>query len=70
MNAPVRQLKRPYSSAYPAFGRREPSSRRWSHRRPATRLLFIAITLGALSIGFHAAPYLSSHASAIVAPLP
>jgi endonuclease YncB( thermonuclease family) len=70
MNAPVRQLKRPYSSAYPAFGRREPSSRRWSPRRPAKRLLAIAIILGAIAIGFHAAPYLSSHASGIVAQLP
>jgi endonuclease YncB( thermonuclease family) len=73
MNAPVRQLKRPYGPVYPAFGRRGPSGRRWSPRRPirpVKRLLAMAIILGAIAIGFHAAPYLSGDVSGIVAQLP
>lgn len=73
MNAPVRQLKRPYGTAYPAFGRRGPSDRQRSPRgpvRPAKRLLALAIILGFIAISFHAAPYLSGQVGRIVAQLP
>jgi endonuclease YncB( thermonuclease family) len=70
MNAPVRQLKRPYRPAHPAFGRRVPSDRRWSPVHPAKRLLAMTMILGAIAIGLYAAPYLSRGAGGIVAQLP